>query len=100
MKLNLSGAGKGPSSHEEATQHATIAVTFRYSNGLPEETRNVSAGDTFAQVKKRLADMKGIPYSNISFFLGEKALIDPLCLSDVKEIRGQDKIAIETKISA
>jgi hypothetical protein len=102
MKLNLAGAtsaGKKESSHDEATKHETIAVTFEFSSeSMAAETYNISAGDTFAQIKKRIADSKRIPYVDITFTLAGKTLIDPLCLSDVKEIKGKDKVTIETRI--
>ena len=102
MKLNLAAAtsaSKLESSHEESTKHPMIAVTFDFSlASMPAETYSISAGDTFAQIKKRIADTKRIPYVDITFSLDEKVLIDPLCLSDVKEINGKEKITITATI--
>ena len=101
MKLSLPTGDieKGSSAHDEATTHASIDVTFCFSNELANETQSISVGDTFAQVKKRIADAKGIPYGQLKLLLDAKELIDPYCLSDVPALTGKESATIQVQVA-
>lgn len=51
-----------------------------------------------AQVKKHLADAKGIPYSSITLVLDGKALIDPFSLNDIPAARGKSELRVTVQL--
>jgi hypothetical protein len=106
MKLNLGLGAPKTDYHEEATSHAMVVVTLSFSNNLPDQIESISMGDTFAQVKKRIADTHGVSYTKISLTLEDSStlgenrrdLLDPFSLSDIKEIKGRTEVTIVVDI--
>lgn len=90
----------GQSAHEEATQHAVVRLELLFEpppqGDLPLSSQHMllSVGDTFAQLKKRLAESHGWTFSDVSLFVGNLLLLDPLCLSDVPQLRGLEEVTI------
>ena len=103
MKLNLGKAVEKkdePSAHDAATTHAKVSLTLEFSNGLPTKSVECSVGETWAMIKKnQVADPMGIAYGKLSLFFGEKPLLDPLCVSDVKELQGKIEATIRVQVA-
>ncbi len=105
MKLNLAAkpvaaAANAPSYHDEADPHAKVTLSLSFSNGLAGATMVASAGDTVAQIKKRISEAHSLRYGALSLVVEGKPVIDPLSLNDVKHIRGKTEVAVEVQVKA
>jgi hypothetical protein len=103
MKLNLS-ANPAPSNarsyQEEADPHAKVTLSLSFSNGAAATTLVASAGDTVAQIKKRISEAQGIAYGALSLVVAGKPLMDPLSLNDIKDVRGKTEVAVEVRVKS
>ncbi len=67
-------AAPRPSYDTESDIHAKVALTYALPDGSTF-SKTVTAGDTVAQIKKALADARGIPYSTITLSLDGKVAV-------------------------
>ncbi len=110
MKLNLGAKLPGPSSaaaesapaksyHEEANEHSQLTLHLTFSNGLPPAALTASAGETLAQIKKRISDANGLSYGALTLTVEGKAAMDPFSLNDLKHIRGKSEVAVQIAVA-
>lgn len=98
MKLNLGASSKPPerSYHEEASDHAVLALTI----ALPSKniSLSASAGETVAMIKKRISDAENLSYASLELSFEGNKLIDPLSLNDVKQLRGKSSVTLVCQV--
>lgn len=95
--VESSGAAPRASYDTESDIHAKVELTYAMPDGTTF-CKTVTAGDTVAQVKKHLADARGIPYSAITLKLSGKAMMDPLSLNDLPAAKGKTQLTLDVEL--
>lgn len=83
---------------KESDIHDHIVVHLVLPDGVIHKF-SVTVGETVQMIKRRLEDVHGIPYSDVTLCFNGKCLIDPLSLNDFPELLGKWNVSLDVKIS-
>lgn len=74
-------------------------VVFQSTEGEELLRKTVSAGDTVAQIKKLLADERGLAYASLTLLLDGKRMLDPYSLNDLPAAKDKTALVIVVQVA-